>query len=395
MSIDLKYLGVQLPLSYSNYSLWSYPGTNPNSPDTGFPFVSRTGKTNDFTKIKGWRGKLHGASRNEGGSSEGSLKNRSAFCSDKLDEYLENEGKLMETSMGFSSSTPTSPVVYQLPTKSTSYVRTLDSVLKKQATIIPSTSYSLKPVSLSSTSRKTKTQSRQTSTNSRAKSSYKPILPSPFSGRQKQNSSALGEKAAKPASDSSLTNQADSSTAPAVDENTLPKQISLPQAAQQQQGARPPGLSKSQVKLMDLEDCALWDGKPRTYITEERAEISLATLLTAQASLKNKPIHKITRRQAPPCNKEFCRLGCVCASLALEKRQPTHCRRPDCMFGCTCLKRRVLLVKGGTKHKKIMKKAVLYGTQEELEDEDAEEEGDGEEDELKQKDKKKRKRAEY
>ncbi|XP_009950601.1 PREDICTED: MAX gene-associated protein [Leptosomus discolor] len=401
MSIDLKYLGVQLPLSYSNYSLWSYPGTNPNSPDTGFPFVSRTGKTNDFTKIKGWRGKLHGASRNEGGSSEGSLKNRSAFCSDKLDEYLENEGKLMETSMGFSSSTPTSPVVYQLPTKSTSYVRTLDSVLKKQSTIIPSTSYTFKPVPLSSTSRKTKTQNRQTSTNSRAKSSYKPILPSPFSGKQKQNSSASGEKAAKSVSNSSLTHQADSFLVPALDENVLPKQISLRQAPQQQQAARPPGLSKSQVKLMDLEDCALWDGKPRTYITEERADISLATLLTAQASLKNKPIHKIIRRRAPPCNKDFCRLGCICASLALEKRQPTHCRRPDCMFGCTCLKRRVLLVKGGSKHKKIMKKAVrgnllVYGTQEEQqEDEDVEEEGDGEEDELKQKDKKRRKRVEY
>ncbi|KAM6254646.1 MAX gene-associated protein isoform 4-T6 [Spheniscus humboldti] len=401
MSIDLKYLGVQLPLSYSNYSLWSYPGTNPNSPDTGFPFVSRTGKTNDFTKIKGWRGKLHGASRNEGGSSEGSLKNRSAFCSDKLDEYLENEGKLMETSMGFSSSTPASPVVYQLPTKSTSYVRTLDSVLKKQSTIIPSTSYTFKPVPLSSTSRKTKTQTRQTSTNSRVKSSYKPILPSPFSAKQKQNSSASGEKAAKSVSNSNLTNQADSFVVPALDENILPKQISLRQAPQQQQAARPPGLSKSQVKLMDLEDCALWDGKPRTYITEERADISLATLLTAQASLKNKPIHKIIRRRAPPCNNDFCRLGCICASLALEKRQPTHCRRPDCMFGCTCLKRRVLLVKGGSKHKKIMKKAVrgnlvFYGTQEEQqEDEDVEEEGDGEEDELKQKDKKKRKRVEY
>ncbi|KAM6068145.1 MAX gene-associated protein isoform 5-T6 [Theristicus caerulescens] len=401
MSIDLKYLGVQLPLSYSNYSLWSYPGTNPNSPDTGFPFVSRTGKTNDFTKIKGWRGKLHGASRNEGGSSEGSLKNRSAFCSDKLDEYLENEGKLMETSMGFSSSTPTSPVVYQLPTKSTSYVRTLDSVLKKQSTVIPSTSYTFKPVPLSSTSRKTKTQNRQTSTNSRGKSSYKPILPSPFSAKQKQNSSASGEKAAKSVSNSSLTNQADSFMVPALDENILPKQISLRQAPQQQQAARPPGLSKSQVKLMDLEDCALWDGKPRTYITEERADISLATLLTAQASLKNKPIHKIIRRRAPPCNNDFCRLGCICASLALEKRQPTHCRRPDCMFGCTCLKRRVLLVKGGSKHKKIMKKAVrgnlvFYGTQEDQqEDEDVEEEGDGEEDELKQKDKKKRKRVEY
>ncbi|XP_075610544.1 MAX gene-associated protein isoform X5 [Balearica regulorum gibbericeps] len=401
MSIDLKYLGVQLPLSYSNYSLWSYPGTNPNSPDTGFPFVSRTGKTNDFTKIKGWRGKLHGASRNEGGSSEGSLKNRSAFCSDKLDEYLENEGKLMETSMGFSSSTPTSPVVYQLPTKSTSYVRTLDSVLKKQSTIIPSTSYTFKPVPLSSTSRKTRNQNRQTSTNSRVKSSYKPILPSPFSGKQKQNSSASGEKASKSVSNSSVTNQADSFMVPALDENILPKQINLRQAPQQHQAARPPGLSKSQVKLMDLEDCALWDGKPRTYITEERADISLATLLTAQASLKNKPIHKIIRRRAPPCNNDFCRLGCICASLALEKRQPTHCRRPDCMFGCTCLKRRVLLVKGGSKHKKIMKKAVrgnlvFYGTQEEQqEDEDMEEEGDGEEDELKQKDKKKRKRVEY
>ncbi|XP_009074833.1 PREDICTED: MAX gene-associated protein, partial [Acanthisitta chloris] len=397
MSIDLKYLGVQLPLSYSNYSSWSYSGTNPNSPDTGFPFVSRTGKTNDITKIKGWRGKLHGASRNEGGSSEGSLKNRSAFCSDKLDEYLENEGKLMETSLGFSSSTPTSPVVYQLPTKSTSYVRTLDSVLKKQSTVIPSTSYTFKPAPPSSTSRKTKTQTRQASTNSRVKSSYRPILPSPSPAKQKQNSSVSGEKAAKSAS--SLSNQADGFLLPAVDENTLPKQISLRQAPQHPQAARPPGLSKSQVRLMDLEECALWDGKPRTYITEERADISLATLLTAQASLKNKPIHKIIRRRAPPCNNEFCRLGCVCASLALEKRQPTHCRRPDCMFGCTCLKRRVLLVKGGSKHKKMMKKAVrgnlvLYGTQELQEDEDVEE-GDGGEEELKQKDKKKRKRVEY
>ncbi|XP_064280657.1 MAX gene-associated protein isoform X1 [Passer domesticus] len=399
MSIDLKYLGVQLPLSYSNYPLWSYPGTNPNSPDTGFSFVSRTGKTNDFTKIKGWRGKLHGASRNEGGSSEGSLKNRSAFCSDKLDEYLENEGKLMETSMGFSSNTPTSPVVYQLPTKSTSYVRTLDSVLKKQSTVIPSTSYTLKPVPPSSTSRKTKTQTRQTSTNSRVRSAYKPILPSPFPPKQKQNSSVSGEKSAKSAS--SLSNQADGFVVPTVDENTFPKQISLRQAPQHHQAPRPPGLSKSQVKLMDLEDCALWDGKPRTYITEERADISLVTLLTAQASLKSKPIHKIIRRRAPPCNNDFCRLGCICASLALEKRQPTHCRRPDCMFGCTCLKRRVLLVKGGSKHKKMMKKAVrgnlvLFGTQgQQQEDEDMEEEGDGEEEEIKQKDRKKRKRVEY
>ncbi|XP_053882958.1 MAX gene-associated protein isoform X4 [Malaclemys terrapin pileata] len=403
MSIDLKYLGVQLPLSYSkNYSLWNYPRVIPSCSDAGFPFVSRTGKTNDFTKIKGWRGKFHGASRNEGSGSEGSLKNRSAFCSDKLDEYLENEGKLMETSMGFSSSTSASPVVYQLPTKSTSYVRTLDSVLKKQSTSTPSTSYTFKPLSVSSASRKMKTQNKQTASKSRVKPSYKPILPSPVVLKQKHSFSVPGEKITKSLPSSNMANQVDNFMVPALDENMLPKQINLRQAHQQQQATRPPGLSKSQVKLMDLEDCALWDGKPRTYITEERADISLATLLTAQASLKNKPIHKIIRRRAPPCNNDFCRLGCICASLALEKRQPTHCRRPDCMFGCTCLKRRVLLVKGGSKHKKILKKAVrgsliFYGPQgeDQQEEEELEEEGDGEEDELKQKDRRRRKKVEY
>ncbi|XP_075783289.1 MAX gene-associated protein-like isoform X3 [Pelodiscus sinensis] len=403
MSIDLKYLGVQLPLSYSNnYSLWNYPRVNPGCLDAGFPFVSRTGKTNDFTKIKGWRGKFHGASRNEGSSSEGSLKNRSAFCSDKLDEYLENEGKLMETSMGFSSSTSTSPVVYQLPTKSTSYVRTLDSVLKKQSIIAPSTSYTFKPLSMSSASRKMKTQNKQTTSKSRVKSSYKPILPSPVVLKQKHSFSVTGEKVTKSLTSSNEGNQVDNFVVPALDENMLPKQISLRQAHQQQQATRPPGLSKSQVKLMDLEDCALWDGKPRTYITEERADISLATLLTAQASLKIKPVHKIIRRRAPPCNNDFCRLGCVCASLALEKRQPTHCRRPDCMFGCTCLKRKVLVVKGGSKHKKILKKAVrgslvFYGPpgEEQQEEDELEEEDDGEEEELKQKDRRRRKKVEY
>lgn len=187
----------------------------------------------------------------------------------------------METSMGFSSDTPTSPVVYQLPTKSTSYVRTLDSVLKKQSTVIPSTSYTLKPVPPSSTSRKKNTQTRRSSTN-RAKS-YKPILPSPFPPKQGQNVSVSVEKPAKSAS--SLSNQADGFVLPTVGENTFPKQISLRQAPQHHQAPRPPGLSKSQVKLMDLEDCALWDGKPRTYITEERADISLVTLLTAQVHL--------------------------------------------------------------------------------------------------------------
>nr|XP_019581001.1 PREDICTED: MAX gene-associated protein isoform X8 [Rhinolophus sinicus] len=402
MSIDLKYLGVQLPLApATSFPFWNLTGTNPASPDAGFPFVSRTGKTNDFTKIKGWRGKFHSASasRNEGGNSEGSLKNRSAFCSDKLDEYLENEGKLMETSMGFSSNAPTSPVVYQLPTKSTSYVRTLDSVLKKQSTISPSTSYSLKPHSVPSASRKAKSQNKQATFGGRTKSSYKSILPYPVSPKQKHTHTVPGDKVTKTSSSTISENQVNNFVVPTLDENTFPKQISLRQAhqqQQQQQGTRPPGLSKSQVKLMDLEDCALWEGKPRTYITEERADVSLTTLLTAQASLKTKPIHTIIRKRAPPCNNDFCRLGCVCSSLALEKRQPAHCRRPDCMFGCTCLKRKVVLVKVGSKTKQFQRKAshrdvACYALGEEQREE---EEGVREEEEQ-LKEKKKRKKLEY
>nr|XP_054369561.1 MAX gene-associated protein isoform X3 [Mirounga angustirostris] len=404
MSIDLKYLGVQLPLApATSFPFWNLTGTNPASPDAGFPFVSRTGKTNDFTKIKGWRGKFHSASasRSEGGNSEGPLKNRSAFCSDKLDEYLENEGKLMETSMGFSSNAPTSPVVYQLPTKSTSYVRTLDSVLKKQSTVSPSTSYSLKPHSVPPASRKAKSQNKQATFGGRTKSSYKSILPYPVSPKQKHAHMIPGDKVAKNSSSTILENQVNNFVVPTLDENTFPKQISLRQAhqqqQQQQQGTRPPGLSKSQVKLMDLEDCALWEGKPRTYITEERADVSLTTLLTAQASLKTKPIHTIIRKRAPPCNNDFCRLGCVCSSLALEKRQPAHCRRPDCMFGCTCLKRKVVLVKGGSKAKHFQRKAahrdpVFYDA---LGEEQREEEEGVREEEEQLKEKKRRKKLEY
>ncbi|XP_017498324.3 MAX gene-associated protein isoform X3 [Manis javanica] len=403
MSIDLKYLGVQLPLApATSFPFWKLSGTNPASPDAGFPFISRTGKTNDFTKIKGWRGKFHSASasRNEGGNSEGSLKNRSAFCSDKLDEYLENEGKLMETSMGFSSNAPASPVVYQLPTKSTSYVRTLDSVLKKQSAVSPSTSYSLKPHSVPPASRKSKSQNKQATFSGRTKSSYKSILPYTVSPKQKHTHMVPADKVTKNSSNTISENQVNNCVVPASDENVFPKHISLRQAQQQQpqQGTRPPGLSKAQVRLMDLEDCALWEGKPRTYITEERADVSLTTLLTAQASLKTKPIHTIIRKRAPPCNNDFCRLGCVCSSLALEKRQPAHCRRPDCMFGCTCLKRKVVLVKGGSKTKHFQRKAahrdpVFYDTLGEEQREEGEEGVREEEEQFKEK--KKRKKLEY
>lgn len=64
----------------------------------------------------------------------GSAKNLSAFCSNMLDEYLESEGQMICERAAAFSTRPEDPVVYQLPAKSSSYVRTLDSVLKQRNT---------------------------------------------------------------------------------------------------------------------------------------------------------------------------------------------------------------------------------------------------------------------
>lgn len=68
-------------------------------------------------------------------SCAGSQKNLSAFCSNMLDEYLESEAqKISERAAAFSTN-PEGRVAYQLPAKSSSYVKTLDSVLKHRSTV--------------------------------------------------------------------------------------------------------------------------------------------------------------------------------------------------------------------------------------------------------------------
>lgn len=68
-------------------------------------------------------------------SRTGSQKHLSAFCSNMLDEYLESEAqKISERAAAFSTN-PEGRVAYQLPAKSSSYVKTLDSVLKHRSTV--------------------------------------------------------------------------------------------------------------------------------------------------------------------------------------------------------------------------------------------------------------------
>uniref|UniRef100_A0A674F6Y3 MAX dimerization protein MGA a n=1 Tax=Salmo trutta TaxID=8032 RepID=A0A674F6Y3_SALTR len=295
--IDLQYLGVHLPLP---------PPMLCPGPSGSVPFVSRTGKTTDFTQIKGWRDKIVPSDSAASSNSDVVPKNLSAFCSDMLDEYLASEGKLIdERAASFTQTTVVTPVTYQLPTKSTSYVRTLDSVLKKQApapstTFVPPSQKNRLPLASKGPKKSEKSEKRQ----------------------QKQRSKPEVEEPPPP------------DLAPVEGDSD-------PESAAAETRVVVPGLTKAFLRQRDLEDGVIWEGKHRTCITEDRATVALTSLFTS--TNPTAPI-KIVKRSAPPCLNAFCRLGCVCASLAQDRRI-THCGKIECIFGCSCLRQKVVVLK--------------------------------------------------
>ncbi|XP_060118335.1 MAX gene-associated protein-like [Heteronotia binoei] len=273
VSIDLKYLGVQLPLS-SSKDRDNNQGTRPSSLDTSLSFISRTGKTDDFRKIKGWQEKFHNASRHEGSVLEGSLKNRSAFCSDTLDEYLENEGKLMKTSMGFPSNFSSCPVDHQFSSESGNYVQEQHNILKKKCT--PPISYSLKPFSLPSfRKRRRNINSKKASSRGSIKSSISAVASLSLS-KEQYHIQVLEEKVtnSQPKSKTDITLNV--LMTPDLDENVQEKHRTECGSTWNSH------ICTTHTKLMDLENCTLPDEKPETYITEERADFSLRTLFMSQ-----------------------------------------------------------------------------------------------------------------
>ncbi|XP_066525313.1 MAX dimerization protein MGA a [Hoplias malabaricus] len=380
LAIDLQYLGVCLPIPPPVL----LPGESSGSSSSSqVPFVSRTGKTTDFTKIKGWREKFVTSSSSLpcGSSLDTGQKNLSAFCSDMLDEYLESEGKLIDERAASFSQAVVTPVAYQLPTKSTSYVRTLDSVLKKQAP--PSTATTFKP---SFASKKNSLASSKKSKSGAVKKSSSTEKPSSTSGKDapkiEHDSSKKSTKfgASKPGYDMQsapfsvspnkktfkIKNKNGSKTlqASALPGGTpLLKSTTVSSVDQDCTSSTPvgrnTGLSKTLVKLLDVEDGAVWEGKHRTCITEERAAIALSALVTAKGTVNGSPT-TIIKRRAPPCLNDFCRLGCVCASLAQERRRH-HCGKPQCMLGCDCLRRKVVLLKSPIEDEDINERPLPQG----------------------------------
>ncbi|XP_074541561.1 uncharacterized protein mgab isoform X2 [Halichoeres trimaculatus] len=297
--VNLQYLGVLLPLPSPNVP----EKDNAPAPGEGLSFISRTGKTNDVTKIKGWRNKFI-KNKETSSNCDGSQKNLSAFCSNMLDEYLESEAQYISERAAAFSTNPEGAVSYQLPAKSSSYVKTLDSVLKHR----------------------------------NASSKLLEVAQRPFP-QPHQDTPSSGLTSAPP-----LSSHAESpSTQQSASIKKHPGGGIKKSQRQPKSTLKQLGLTKSQSIMMQLERRVLTEGPYKTLLTPDRVSMALSTILTKQMRYN---VHEATEyatseAEGPECGQDFCRLGCVCSSLKQPNRGPQHCRQLECMFSCLCFKSKI------------------------------------------------------
>ncbi|XP_027896614.1 MAX gene-associated protein isoform X3 [Xiphophorus couchianus] len=310
-AVDLKYLGVSLPPPPS--SLKGQTSTPALSPaDEELPFISRTGKTRDVTKIKGWRNKFARSQETSAANSEGLQKNMSAFCSNMLDEYLENEAQQISERAAAFSTHPEDAVAYQLPARGSSYVKTLDSALRHRNAASRVSGGPRRPCPLS---RKA----------------------SPFSARTSPTTSEAAGRALDP-------DAAAAAGAAYADDYSRSQSAANQRAATgfgQSQGPthRAAGFTKIQLRLLQMEDAAFNQGLSRTHLTPERLSTALSVIMSKERMPSELPFRDDS--VGPKCGQDFCRLGCVCDSVKQLNTHPDHCRLPECMFTCGCLRPRM------------------------------------------------------
>ncbi|XP_046692639.1 MAX gene-associated protein isoform X2 [Silurus meridionalis] len=337
--IDLQYLGVHLPLPPPIHE--DFDQINPmklsSSPDAAGCFVSRTGKTNDPTKIKGWREKFQD---NTVQNAQESFKNSSAFCSEMLDEYLKNEAQQISDRLAVFSKCSASPVSYQLPSKSSSYVVTLDSLLKNRSIsankvyskptgeILPKSPLKRSPstaVPLSSAGFQQKLHG------SREKG--RKFVHS-YQAHQHVVSKLPGRRSTRFVSKSSMRKQPGKSQLTWNSSAGTGRHLNSVQSRVIS--------AKKGTMLQRIEEEAIFLGKVRTHVTTKRANFALTSLFNFQKPRRRRFPFYYKEKNA--CPKDVCLLGCICDSLAREIRGPTHCRRVECMFDCSCFKHKVLLL---------------------------------------------------
>lgn len=223
-----------------------------------------------------------------------------------LDEYLENEGKLIDERADSFSQPPVEAVTYELPTRSTSYVRTLDHVLKKQGGDAPTSDLISGFVPPSK-------RPRLSLTSSKLPLTEKPKR-GPKLGRVRARLGAAGlqpglelagrshtfkrRRLFRPKTSSQTLSPPHTRRPPPQDLAPLesdsevdPTRAGLqqgPHGGPGNQGSAPP---RVQITQRDLEDTVVWAGKPRTCITEERAAIALTSLFTLTVTT-SRPVTK-------------------------------------------------------------------------------------------------------
>lgn len=244
-------------------------------------------------------------------------KNLSAFCSDMLDQYLENEGRLIDERASTFSQPAVDlppPLAYQLPPQTSSYVRTIHAGGQKQtgsATsdlisgfIPPSKRPKLSLKETKSSRRETTRPRGPKPTRPRPKPSspgqldsdtihthpavqhLEPVPPEPptLKRRSKKHKPASeilsGTPTPRPSSSEDMAPlDSDSELGEPSPPNPTPKKEDAAATATQQEGGAQ-GMTRALLRQKDLEDGVIWEGRHRTTVTEERASIALTSLFT-------------------------------------------------------------------------------------------------------------------
>lgn len=246
-------------------------------------------------------------------------KNLSAFCSDMLDEYLESEGKLIDERASSFSQPPVEALAYQLPVSSTSYVRTVDHILKKPTAGLPASDIISGFIPPSKRPRpKDGTAARRTERKQRCPKQNKPKAASaapqftaagqmqdagpgsvPVPGGPPQTTEPLTEptvkkrRRLKPRASSqtlsaSVPLNVSEDMAPLESDSELKPDPALKQPSDRtldtQKKESRTTVTRSFTRLKELEDSVKFEGRFQTIITEERATVALMSLFTQTVS---------------------------------------------------------------------------------------------------------------
>ncbi|XP_078601900.1 uncharacterized protein LOC144876481 isoform X1 [Branchiostoma floridae x Branchiostoma japonicum] len=251
---------------------------------------------------------------------------KSAFVSDELEKYLATEGEIFSSKC--SKVTFTHPlmhnkaenVAFQTPSKQGGFVKSLDSVVQK-ANFIKGTGQKAKSPLQHGTQIRIVNSKMVNRKPALLSKSLKPV---PKKTSNAGTKSALSKLKASLMKSHPTARRASTTTAPSGDVTV----VSPTQAA-------------SAASALDE---SFEMGQSPTH-SSQCGESSMRKSTKVLKTVKE-PVYQLSSprreeefQEKPPCNNNFCRLGCVCDSIkdtgdaSCEKE---HCGKVDCMFGCVC-----------------------------------------------------------